>query len=198
MKKKAIISLLTGVCIAISLMATFEKTEQSLSRNIIRLHIRANSDSAEDQALKLKVRDRILKESSGLLKGAKSKDEVYNIIGNNLDYLVQCAENEVYKNGYTYPVEVTLGKSVFPTKAYDDIYLPGGTYEALIVNIGNGAGYNWWCVIFPPMCFAEGTVDGNGEKMLKDSIDKNAYDMIKGEKPKIKFKTYELWQKIMK
>ena len=197
MKKKAMLSFFTGICIAMSLMATLSNTEQALSGNIIRLHIRANSDSPQDQALKLKVRDKILKESSKLIEGAEDKREVYNIIGSNLDLLSACASEEIKKNGYSYSAEVTLGKSDFPTKAYGDIYLPAGTYEALIVNIGEASGKNWWCVMFPPLCFAEGSVYCEDETM-KESLDINSYELVKGEKPKIKFKVYEIWQKLKK
>ncbi len=196
MKKKVTAALLAGICIGISFVATIKKTEQVLSNNIIRLHVRANSDSPEDQQLKLKVRDRILKESNVLLEEAKDQREVYNILGMNLDYLTDCARNEIEKRGYSYSVEVTLGKSEFPTKAYGDICLPAGTYEALVINIGSGKGHNWWCVVFPPMCFAEGTVSEEGGELLKENLNDSTYDMISQDKPKIKFKAYELWQKL--
>lgn len=199
MKKKVIISVLTGFCIAISLMGTFRRTEEALSGAVVRLHVRANSDSAEDQSLKLKVRDRILKESGKLLAGVQNKSEAHIIIGRNLDHLRQCAQDEVLICGYDYPVEISFGKSDFPTKTYGDVCLPAGTYEALIVNIGNAKGHNWWCVMFPPLCFTEESgeeLTADTEEIFKENMDKGTYDMISEGKPKIKFKLYEWWKKI--
>ena len=198
MKKKALISFLTGICIAVSVAAGFAETKRTLSQTIIRLHVRANSNSPKDQELKLKVRNRVLEECDVLLDGAKSREDVYNIIGSNLDSLAECAQKEVRCNGYNYPVNVTLGKSDFPAKAYGDIYLPGGTYEALVVNIGEAKGDNWWCVVFPQLCLADGTVSREGKEELEESLGSNTYDMVSDSKPKIKFKMYELWQDIMK
>lgn len=198
MKKLAIIALLTGILTSISVICTFESTEEVLSRGIIRLHIRANSDSQEDQNLKLKVRDRILKESEKLFEETLDVDLAKNITEENIEDIKNIAEDEIFKNGYSYPVRVTLGKSEFPTKTYDDICLPAGTYQALVVEIGEGRGENWWCVMFPPLCYAKETVSlkEDTEKIFTQNIGKDSYDFISHSKVEVRFKLYEIWQKI--
>ncbi len=198
MKKLVIIALLTGILTSISVICTFNATEEALSNGIIRLHIRANSDSQEDQSLKLKVRDRILKESGNLFEETTNVDLAKNITEKHLGKIKDIAEDEVIKNGYSYPVSVTLGKSEFPTKTYDDICLPAGTYQALVVEIGEGRGENWWCVMFPPLCYTRETYSfkEDAKKTFAKNIGKDSYDFISQSKVEVRFKLYEIWQKI--
>ncbi len=121
--------------------------------NLIRLHVIANSDSEVDQALKLSVRNTVLEAASQLLEGAVTPDQARNILQENLDYLRRRAEERVLASGYRHPISVELGDYEFPTKAYGNLVLAGGIYPAVRVEIGAAKGHNWWCVLFPPLCF---------------------------------------------
>lgn len=130
------------------------QTEQELSDKVVRLHVLANSDSEEDQALKLKVRDRLLAYVEPLLEGAADRREAEALLRGQLLELERIAREEMQANGYDYGAEVRLEDTVFPTREYDGFTLPAGKYLALRVIIGEGAGRNWWCVVFPPLCAA--------------------------------------------
>jgi len=197
--KKLVFSLCMSLFISITIVCLVNNTETALENGIIRLHVRANSDSPSDQALKLKVRDRIIRECSDFLKNTDIKDARKEIIKNS-EKIVSVASDEIQKNGYTYPVNIKFGKSDFPTRVYSDITLPAGTYEALTVEIGNASGQNWWCVLFPPLCFVDETctaISQESEDILIDNLGEDTYEMIKsGDKGsiKIRFKIYELWE----
>jgi len=196
MKKTVLISACLGILISICICADFMKTEETISESVVRLHVRANSDSAIDQKLKLKVRDRILKETEQLFSEQDNIEDVRNIINENIDIIKKVAKDEIKENGYSYNVSVQYGKSDFPTKSYGDICLPAGTYEALIVNIGEGKGQNWWCVLFPPLCFVNETcveVPVKSGEVIEKNIGTKNYELLQGKKPKIKFKLYEWW-----
>ncbi len=195
--KKLILAICVGFCIAASLVCTVNETENALANGVIRLHIRANSNSAEDQALKLKVRDRLLSESKKMMNRGMSIDEVRSYAQDNLNNIRTVAIDEIQKNGYDYNVNVNYGKSEFPVKSYGDMTLPAGTYEALVVEIGDSAGENWWCVMFPPLCFVdEACVGPEAPEMLIESLGEDTYDMVSNDKIQIKFKVYELIQDI--
>ncbi|HHV64381.1 MAG TPA: stage II sporulation protein R [Peptococcaceae bacterium] len=121
--------------------------------SIIRFHVLANSDSAEDQNLKYAVRDAILKQIGPRLAESTSLEQSREIIREVETELLTVAEEVVKEWGKDYPVTMEYGKKVFPTKSYGNIVLPGGTYEAVQVKIGEARGANWWCVLFPPLCF---------------------------------------------
>lgn len=198
--KKFISALCIGFFIAAAMVCSVQKTEASLTNGIIRLHVRANSDSTEDQQLKLKVRDRILSDAAYLFENQTSIDDAEKIINENIELITAAAEDEIRKSGYQYSVSVRYGKNDFPEKVYKNITMPAGTYEALIVEIGSGKGQNWWCVLFPPLCFVDETCTGISEEskdILISNLGKDTYEMIQSEKKpnvKIKFKIYELWK----
>ena len=123
-----------------------------LADKVLRLHVLANSDSEADQALKLRVRDRVLAEVRPLLAGVTDAEEAEAIIARRLPALTAAAEDEIRQQGYGYPVAVTLEDVWFPTRSYDAAALPAGTYRALRVVIGAGEGHNWWCVVYPSLC----------------------------------------------
>ena len=146
-----------SICLAMILAVLFSFTGfaaqcEDIPEHVLRLHVLANSDSQEDQTLKLQVRDRILQESAGMLDGVRNKEEAEQRIRETLPALQRAAEDEIEQRGYTYPVTVELEQTYFPTREYEQVTLPAGTYEALRVCIGAAEGHNWWCVIFPPMC----------------------------------------------
>lgn len=126
--------------------------QSQLAERVVRLHVIANSDTAEDQALKLRVRDRVLEEVRPLLAGLRSAGEAEAAIAGSLDSLTEAARDELAKEGCDCPVTVTLEDVWFPTRTYDAAALPAGTYRALRVVIGAGEGHNWWCVVFPSLC----------------------------------------------
>ncbi len=130
------------------------QTEQELSDKVVRLHVLANSDSEEDQALKLKVRDRLLAYVEPLLEAASDRREAEALLRGQLLELEQIAAEEIRANGYAYDVDIRLEDTMFPTREYEGFTLPAGEYLALRVLIGEGAGRNWWCVVFPPLCAA--------------------------------------------
>lgn len=125
---------------------------ENISGKVFRLHIIANSDSCEDQNLKLKVRDRILKDFGGEFSETENLVNAEKITKENLDLVKSLAQDEILKNGYDYSVEAGLVRMKFDTRSYENITLPAGYYDALRITIGEGKGKNWWCVMFPPMC----------------------------------------------
>ncbi len=130
------------------------QTGQALSDKVVRLHVLANSDSEEDQALKLKVRDRLLAYAEPILEGAADRREAEALLRRRLRELEDIAAQEIRANGYDYAVSVRLEDTAFPTREYEGFTLPAGRYLALRAVIGAGEGRNWWCVVFPPLCAA--------------------------------------------
>ena len=131
--------------------------EDKIYDNVLRLHVLANSDSDEDQALKLKVRDAILERSSELFGKSESIDEAAESINANIDAITEVARKVISDNGYDYPVSVTLTNEHYPTRSYEALSFPSGEYLSLRVMIGEAEGQNWWCVLFPPLCLSAAT-----------------------------------------
>ena len=145
----------------------------NLSDSVFRLHIIANSDSKEDQDLKYIVRDNLIQYMDKLCENCSSKTEVIEIAKNNISNFKQIAENTVKEQGFSYDVNVEIGNFEFPTKSYGDISFPAGYYDALKVKIGNSSGQNWWCVMFPPLCFVNtttGLVPTESKENLNQSL----------------------------
>ena len=130
------------------------RTQESLSEKVVRLHVLANSDAEEDQALKLDVRDAVLKYAEPLLEGAADRNEAEAVLRGRLLELEETASEVIRSAGYSYSVTVELSKTDFPTREYHSFSLPAGEYLALRVLIGEAEGQNWWCVVFPPLCSA--------------------------------------------
>jgi stage II sporulation protein R len=168
---------------------------------IIRLHVVANSDSPEDQAIKLQIRDAIIKELEPKLENLKNQEEVKNIISANMDNLIAAAEEEMARLGKSFPIDIELGTYEFPTKIYGDLSFPAGSYQALNVKIGEAQGKNWWCVMFPPLCFvdiAQGVISEKTLEEFKEILDEDELELLKSKKNseeetvKIKFKLVEM------
>ena len=157
------LALLLGLALAALLGARLDGAQGALADKVLRLHVLANSDSQADQALKLQVRDAVLEQAEGLLAGAESRAEAEAILAAHLDRLAAAGAEAVGAAGYGYPVTVSLEDNCwFPTRVYEDFALPAGLYTALRVEIGAGAGRNWWCVVFPPLCL--GSVSETAEE----------------------------------
>ena len=128
--------------------------EEKIYDSVVRLHVLANSDSESDQALKLKVRDAVLAEMSEILEGCATKNEAISRLDSSRDRIQSTAEKTVRENGFSYPVSVSLGKEKYPTKSYESVCFPAGTYDSLRIELGNAEGKNWWCVLFPTLCLS--------------------------------------------
>lgn len=171
-----------------------------ISSSVFRLHVIANSDSEEDQNLKYIVRDKVLEYMNTLLdSNTSSKEETMQIISKNLDNFKSVAQETVYENGYDYEVNAEIGNFSFPTKDYGDISLPSGYYDALRISIGNAEGRNWWCVMFPPLCFVDvtsGVVPEESKETLEESLSDEEYELISGSSPEfeVKFKFIEFFE----
>lgn len=178
-------------------------TQQSIADEIIRLHILANSDSEEDQLLKMKVKEGVTKMLEKSLKDSKTKDETRIILLQNLNNIEKKAYEIIKENGYNYNVSAKISFEQFPTKQYANITLPSGEYEALKIELGDAKGKNWWCVMFPPLCFLDATtntISKEDDKKLKNILTTDEYDIVtnldsKKIPIKIKFKIIELWQR---
>ena len=159
-------ALAIGLVVALIVGARADMRQADLANKMLRLHVIANSDSEADQALKLRVRDRVIALSESLLQNVSDVDDARRIIAQNLSKIESCAQDEVQKNGYSYPVHAELTSMYFPTRDYESFSLPAGNYDAFRVVIGEGAGHNWWCVMFPPLCItaAEAEVTKSAEE----------------------------------
>ncbi len=171
-----------------------------LSNSVFRLHVLANSDSEEDQQLKLKVRDALLSYMNTLSSNCNTKEEAIQIATQHQNEFQTIAENVIVENGYNYPVQIKINNFYFPTKSYGDISLPAGYYDALRVEIGNAKGKNWWCVMFPSLCFIDissGIVDSEGKEKLENNLDSESYELISENQTspefKLKFKLLEVF-----
>jgi stage II sporulation protein R len=149
----------------ISSQQTVDTSIPSIPNEAVRLRILANSDSAQDQWLKRQVRNEIVKEMNTWVHKPKSISEARQMIQKHLPVFQQIAKETIQKYGYTHPVKVQFGQVPFPTKLYGDQVYAAGNYEALLVTIGSGKGGNWWCVLFPPLCFVD---MGKGEAFPKN------------------------------
>lgn len=203
LKKIIIIFILFSIFFCLSAISYVDNISNDLQKNIFRLHIVANSDSIEDQNLKYKVRDNIIKYMNSLCSNAKTKSEAMQIAENHSQEFYKIAKKTVEENGFPYDINLNFGNFDFPTKDYGDISLPSGNYDALKIEIGNGNGQNWWCVMFPPLCFVDissGIVPDESKNTLKDSLsNEEEYILINEEKSsdiKFKFKLFELFQNI--
>lgn len=153
--------------------------EEMIYSSVLRLHVLANSDSSEDQALKIKVRDAILAYTSPLVIDAKSREEAAQILQNELKNIEKVASDEILRAGYSYPVSVTLTYEDYPTRNYESMSFPSGEYLSLRVLIGEAQGDNWWCVLFPPMCLSAATDKiENEEAFIAVGLNSDQYKII--------------------
>lgn len=159
--------------------------QEDIASKIIRFHVIANSDTKEDQALKLKVRDKVLEYIQPKLKYSKSIDESRKIISDNNSEIINIANRVVKENGYNYLVKTTLSHENFPIKTYGNITLPQGKYEAYRIIIGSGKGQNWWCVMFPPLCFVDITKGEvsykQTEKEMRQVLSPDEYETVNNQ-----------------
>ncbi|WP_097026604.1 stage II sporulation protein R [Clostridium peptidivorans] len=194
--------------------------QKKIANKLIRFHVIANSDLNNDQKLKLKVRNEVLKYMTPKLKNSKSLDDSRKIIIENDDEIRKISERVIKENGYKYALDTTLSHENFPVKTYGSITLPAGEYEAYRIIIGEGKGQNWWCIMFPPLCFVDITKGNIAQEetekemkavftdeeykavdntVKKDDTNKNKAnkEKSKGEnKVVVKFKIFELIREV--
>ncbi len=175
-------------------LAVFDARCEDLRKNVLRLHIIANSDNADDQNLKLEIRDEILSQSTDLFDTATDITSAKIIAEQRLSEFKEIAEQVISDNGFDYTVSVKIDKSFFETRVYDDFTLPAGIYDSLLITIGEGKGKNWWCVIFPEIC-----VSAASKGDLTDTVSNESANVAKSQKKyKAEFKIVEVYQKIKK
>lgn len=198
-KRFILVSALLIIYVCISAVSYTHAVTTDIADSVFRLHVIANSNSDEDQNLKYIVRDKVIEYLSSISQNASSKEEVIKIAKANLDKIQAIASQTIRDNCYTYSVNVEVGNFSFPSKIYGDITLPPGYYDALRIKIGKAEGQNWWCVMFPPLCFVDvtsGVVPDESKEIMKENLSKEEFDLISknSNEVKVKFKIVEVLQ----
>lgn len=176
-----------------------ENVSTDIAKSVFRLHVIANSDSKEDQDLKYKVRDNLLKYMKEICSNCENKDEAIKLVTEQQEKFKQIAIQTIRDEGYSYDVNISIGNFEFPTKDYGDISLPAGYYDALRVEIGEAKGQNWWCVMFPPLCFVDvtsGIVPDESKEQLENTLSEEEYALVSEDsnfKIQFKFKILEFF-----
>ncbi len=200
--KSKLLFLISVLTLIFTLTLTYAKNVgNDISQSVLRLHIIANSNSDSDQSLKLKVRDKIITDARYLFANCQSLEKAIEIANVNEQKLRQIAESEIRAQGFEYPAKVSVGQVAFPTKTYGNITLPSGKYTALRIEIGEAKGENWWCVMYPPLCFTDGVLAASDEanSKLKAELKPSEYSLItkqnSGAIPvELRFKIVEVFQ----
>ena len=182
-------------CLLLAFLFTMAGQRQSdeamaarIAPEILRFHVLANSDSDEDQQLKLRVRTLLLDSIYEKLGENASLDDTKEYVLANKDSLEQESEDYMKAEGYDYPAHMEVTECYFPTKTYGDMVFPCGTYDAVRVEIGKGKGHNWWCVLYPPLCFVDSTyavVPDYSRDILRESLDSADYQALLKKQPEV-------------
>ena len=181
-------SIIISVILSTAIVCVGSEPKPAFDGEIVRLHVIANSDADFDQALKLKVRDSVLDVSNS----AGTSEMTLEFARRNAENMRIAALETIKNEGYNYDIKIETGVFHFPVKAYGDLIFPAGDYNAVRVVIGEGKGQNWWCVMFPPLCFTNETTATMPEES-KDMLSDETKDMLGGGKYKIKFKLAEIF-----
>lgn len=194
-----IISILFLTYILLSIFSYSNAVSSNISNSVFRLHVIANSNSKEDQKLKYAVRDALISYMNSISKNIKTKEEAIILATENKEEFYNIAKKVIEDNGYNYDVNIEIGNFSFPTKTYGDIALPAGFYDALKVEIGDAYGKNWWCVMFPSLCFVDvsnGIVPEESKETLEANLEAEDYKLISSDniEYKVKFKLVELFE----
>ena len=195
MKKLKIILILTFLLFiytTICAISYSQNISNNISDSVFRLHILANSDSEEDQNLKYIVRNKLLEYMNSLCNNCTSKEEARSIVELHKQDFKNIAIQTIKEEGYSYNVNIKIGNFEFPTKSYGDITLPAGYYDALRIEIGEAKGHNWWCVMFPPLCFVDissGIVPEESKKIMQNNMSEEEFALVSEKSSnEIKFK----------
>lgn len=186
-------ALLAMILACVLSVTSFADTCVGIRESVLRLHVIANSDSEEDQALKLKVRDAVLQAGDEIFAGSVTRDEAKAKIEPNIEKLKAAAKKVIEENGFDYPVEITVSEEYFPTRTYEKFTLPAGKYMAVRVVIGDGKGQNWWCIMFPPLCLPAAKEEASIDSVLNE---KQVALTEKSPEYEPRFKIIEIYEKI--
>ena len=198
-KMVIILTFLLFIYTSICAISYAQNISTDIASSVFRLHVIAHSDSKEDQDLKYKVRDNLLKYMNKICKDCTSKEEAISLVEKNKDIFKQIALDTIRNEGFSYDVNINIGNFEFPTKNYGDISLPAGLYDALRVEIGEAKGQNWWCVMFPPLCFVDissGVVPEESKEVLQDNLTEEEFALISdksSDEIQFKFKLLEFF-----
>lgn len=200
-KRFSLVALLLFIYTIICAFSYVNAVSTNIQDSVFRLHVIANSDSSEDQNLKYIVRDNVLEYINSISENTSSKNEVISLAKENIDAIQKIAQKTIYENGYNYSVKLSIGNFAFPTKTYGDISFPAGFYDALKIEIGEAKGQNWWCVMFPPLCFVDvtsGVVPEESKETMKENLSQEEYSLLSENTKDIsfKFKIVEMFQNI--
>ncbi len=196
-----ILTFLLFIYTTICAVSYAQNISTDIANSVFRLHVIANSDSQEDQNLKYKVRDNLLSYMNKICKNAQSKSDAIEIAKKHKNDFKNIALETIKNEGYSYDVKINIGNFEFPTKHYGDISLPAGYYDALRVEIGEAKGQNWWCVMFPPLCFVDvssGVVPEDSKEMLENNLSEEEFALVSDKSNaeiQFKFKLLELFNK---
>lgn len=181
LKMIIILSFLLFLYISICAISYAQNISTDIANSVFRLHVLANSDSEEDQNLKYIVRDNLLSYMNSICSNCKSKQEAVNLVKENKNTFKEIAINTIKEQGYSYSININIGNFEFPTKNYGDISLPAGYYDALRVEIGEAKGQNWWCVMFPPLCFVDissGVVPNESKELMETTLSEEEFALV--------------------
>lgn len=180
-KMVIILSFLLFIYTTICALSYAKNVSTDIANNVFRLHVIANSDSEEDQNLKYKVRNNLLSYMNEICKNCETKQEAISSVEKNKEIFKQIALDTIRSEGFSYDVNINIGNFEFPTKDYGDISLPAGFYDALRVEIGDAKGQNWWCVMFPPLCFVDvtsGVVPEESKELLENNLSEEEFALV--------------------
>ncbi len=200
MQKKLLITffILTATLLFIGLMPV--RGESEIYDSVIRLHVLANSDSEEDQALKLQVRDAVLEVTVPLLSDCSDRETAKRLLEEHMKELQTAAEGVIAQAGRSDPIAIRFGEEAYPERTYDSLSFPSGSYLSLRVCIGDAEGQNWWCCLFPPLCLGTSTVptEQAEDSFVAVGLSPSQYKIItETDKPvyKVRFKILEIFRK---
>ena len=174
-------------------LAGFASECDDIRNSVIRLHILANSDSTEDQNVKLIVRDTLLKSGLSLFDGKMNVDNAEEVVNINKDIIIKLVNETLKENGFEYEADIYLTEEYFETRVYEDFTMPAGKYKALKIILGEGKGHNWWCVMFPPLCLPAAEDNVSIDTVFTE---KGAEIVSDNGKYEVKFKIIELIEEL--
>lgn len=196
MKKSrmAEISVAFGLIVAVVFsFADFSAECESIRQDVVRLHILANSDSDEDQQIKLAVRDALFNSGKEIFNGIVNVENAEQCLESQKQELIEVADKVLAENGFNYKTQIYLTEEYFSTRTYEDFTLPAGEYLALKVVLGNGEGHNWWCVMFPPLCLPAASENADIDAVFGE----NGAEIVKGNsKYEMRFKIVEIFESL--
>lgn len=201
--KYGVAALVGGVLVCVLWSGVYAANiQRGIADGVVRFHVLANSDTTADQNLKLDVRDAVLAAVGEKLEGCTSKGESMALLAAYKEEIRQTAAAEIARQGYDYPVSVSLVREDFPEKTYGNLVFPAGVYDAVRIEIGEAKGHNWWCVLYPQMCYVDaawGEPTEEGRERLQENLTPEEYAVVSAAEqtnkaPKIKLKIVEMWQ----